>query len=48
MPVITLSRSASSVAVGVVAFPVNAIPSHAAACNGYVGLNFDDGPSNRC
>ncbi len=23
-----------------------AIPSHAGACNGYVGLTFDDGPSN--
>jgi peptidoglycan/xylan/chitin deacetylase (PgdA/CDA1 family) len=25
---------------------VGAAPSHAAACNGYVGLTFDDGPSN--
>ncbi|MFH8449181.1 polysaccharide deacetylase family protein [Streptomyces fungicidicus] len=24
---------------------LNAAPSHAAACNGYVGLTFDDGPS---
>ncbi|MEV0402417.1 polysaccharide deacetylase family protein [Actinoallomurus sp. NPDC050550] len=29
-----------------VAFTVNATPSHAATCNGYVGLTFDDGPSN--
>ncbi|WP_410673015.1 polysaccharide deacetylase family protein [Amycolatopsis sp. cmx-4-68] len=25
---------------------VAATPAHAAACNGYVGLTFDDGPSN--
>ena len=24
----------------------HATPSHAATCNGYVGLTFDDGPSN--
>ncbi|MCO6003603.1 polysaccharide deacetylase family protein [Actinoallomurus purpureus] len=29
-----------------VPFTVNATPSHAATCNGYVGLTFDDGPSN--
>jgi peptidoglycan/xylan/chitin deacetylase (PgdA/CDA1 family) len=29
-----------------VAFTVNATASHAATCNGYVGLSFDDGPSN--
>jgi peptidoglycan/xylan/chitin deacetylase (PgdA/CDA1 family) len=29
-----------------VAFTVNARASQAAACNGYVGLTFDDGPSN--
>jgi peptidoglycan/xylan/chitin deacetylase (PgdA/CDA1 family) len=28
-----------------VAFALNATPSHAATCNGYVGLTFDDGPS---
>ncbi|WP_329176574.1 polysaccharide deacetylase family protein [Streptomyces sp. NBC_01477] len=27
-------------------FTVNAPTSHAATCNGYVGLTFDDGPSN--
>src|SRR3954468_22194648 len=26
---------------------VSPAPAHAAACNGYVGLTFDDGPSNR-
>jgi peptidoglycan/xylan/chitin deacetylase (PgdA/CDA1 family) len=25
---------------------INAAPAHAAACNGYVGLTFDDGPSS--
>jgi len=25
---------------------VIAAPAHAATCNGYVGLTFDDGPSN--
>ncbi|PRY44886.1 polysaccharide deacetylase family protein [Umezawaea tangerina] len=29
----------------VVASAVTAAPAHAAACNGYVGLTFDDGPS---
>jgi peptidoglycan/xylan/chitin deacetylase (PgdA/CDA1 family) len=29
-----------------VALTVHATPSHAATCNGYVGLTFDDGPSN--
>src|SRR3954463_16730934 len=29
-----------------VAFTAGAAPSHAATCNGYVGLTFDDGPSN--
>ncbi|WUH92028.1 polysaccharide deacetylase family protein [Streptomyces sp. NBC_00433] len=27
-------------------FTTGATPSHAATCNGYVGLTFDDGPSN--
>jgi peptidoglycan/xylan/chitin deacetylase (PgdA/CDA1 family) len=31
---------------GTVAFTVTATPSRAATCNGYVGLTFDDGPSN--
>src|SRR5690348_4277882 len=38
---VALSATASTVAVTVVA-----TPSHAATCNGYVGLTFDDGPSN--
>jgi peptidoglycan/xylan/chitin deacetylase (PgdA/CDA1 family) len=29
-----------------VAVTAHATPSHAATCNGYVGLTFDDGPSN--
>src|SRR5262245_2642875 len=29
-----------------VAATVGAAPAHAATCNGYVGLTFDDGPSN--
>ncbi|NJP42116.1 polysaccharide deacetylase family protein [Actinacidiphila epipremni] len=31
---------------GVVTSTVNPTPSQAATCNGYVGLTFDDGPSN--
>ncbi|WP_371476670.1 polysaccharide deacetylase family protein [Kitasatospora sp. NBC_00315] len=31
---------------GAVTSTVNATPSHAATCSGYVGLTFDDGPSN--
>jgi peptidoglycan/xylan/chitin deacetylase (PgdA/CDA1 family) len=30
---------------GTAASAIDATPSHAAACNGYVGLTFDDGPS---
>jgi peptidoglycan/xylan/chitin deacetylase (PgdA/CDA1 family) len=33
-------------AASTVAFTVSAIPSQAATCSGYVGLTFDDGPSN--
>jgi peptidoglycan/xylan/chitin deacetylase (PgdA/CDA1 family) len=29
-----------------VAFTAGATPAHAATCNGYVGITFDDGPSN--
>jgi peptidoglycan/xylan/chitin deacetylase (PgdA/CDA1 family) len=35
--------AAAAVTAGLAA---TAAPSHAAACNGYVGLTFDDGPSN--
>uniref|UniRef100_UPI002741B326 polysaccharide deacetylase family protein n=1 Tax=Streptomyces sp. MK5 TaxID=3064253 RepID=UPI002741B326 len=42
-PVARLAVTALAVA-GVSA--VDATASHAAACNGYVGLTFDDGPSN--
>src|SRR5690348_12795482 len=38
---VALSATASTVV-----FTVTATPSHAASCNGYVGLTFDDGPSN--
>ncbi|MEE4543896.1 polysaccharide deacetylase family protein [Streptomyces sp. V4-01] len=31
---------------GTLSLGVGAPPSHAATCNGYVGLTFDDGPSN--
>jgi peptidoglycan/xylan/chitin deacetylase (PgdA/CDA1 family) len=34
----------AAAAAGTVAFAVGATPSHAAGCNGYVGLTFDDGP----
>ncbi|WP_405785494.1 MULTISPECIES: polysaccharide deacetylase family protein [unclassified Streptomyces] len=40
-----LAAAALAVA-GTVAVNVNATESHAATCNGYVGLTFDDGPSN--
>ena len=37
---------AALAAAATVAFTVNATPSLAATCTGYVGLTFDDGPSN--
>ena len=40
-----LAVAATAVASTVVASVVEATPSHAATCNGYVGLTFDDGPS---
>ncbi|MFJ1969567.1 polysaccharide deacetylase family protein [Streptomyces sp. NPDC087903] len=39
-----LAVAATAVA-GTVTCVVDATPSHAATCNGYVGLTFDDGPS---
>lgn len=36
---------AAMVVASTFAATVNAAPSHAATCNGYVGLTFDDGPS---
>ncbi|MFF5565984.1 polysaccharide deacetylase family protein [Streptomyces sp. NPDC012623] len=36
---------AAMTAAGTVTFAADATPSHAAACNGYVGLTFDDGPA---
>ncbi|GAB1338963.1 polysaccharide deacetylase family protein [Streptomyces sp. E-15] len=40
-----LAVAATAVA-GTVTAGVEAAPAHAAACTGYVGLTFDDGPSN--
>ncbi|WP_230395310.1 polysaccharide deacetylase family protein, partial [Plantactinospora alkalitolerans] len=40
-----LAVLATTVAMGSVAIAVVASPSSAAACNGYVGLTFDDGPT---
>ena len=37
---------ATLAAAGTIALTVSAAPSQAATCNGYVGLTFDDGPSN--
>jgi hypothetical protein len=37
---------AATLLAGTVASTVAATPSRAATCNGYVGLTFDDGPSN--
>jgi peptidoglycan/xylan/chitin deacetylase (PgdA/CDA1 family) len=37
---------AAMAVAGTVAAVVPSIPAHAAACTGYVGLTFDDGPSN--
>lgn len=37
---------AVALAAGTMAAAVHASPVHAATCNGYVGLTFDDGPSN--
>jgi peptidoglycan/xylan/chitin deacetylase (PgdA/CDA1 family) len=37
---------AAMAAASTVAFTVNSTPAHAATCNGYVGLTFDDGPSD--
>ncbi|MFJ1644703.1 polysaccharide deacetylase family protein [Streptomyces sp. NPDC088258] len=36
---------AAMTAAGTVTFAADATSSHAAACNGYVGLTFDDGPA---
>ncbi|QWB24994.1 polysaccharide deacetylase family protein [Streptomyces koelreuteriae] len=35
----------TAVLAAAAAFPVTTAPAQAAACNGYVGLTFDDGPS---
>jgi peptidoglycan/xylan/chitin deacetylase (PgdA/CDA1 family) len=43
--VVGLAVAAMGVA-GTTAVTLAAAPAHAATCNGYVGLTFDDGPSN--
>lgn len=40
-----LAVAAAAVA-GTALSPIDAAPAHAATCSGYVGLTFDDGPSN--
>ncbi|RSM46059.1 xylanase deacetylase [Amycolatopsis balhimycina DSM 5908] len=40
------AAAAMAVAAMAVAGTVAVTPAHAATCNGYVGLTFDDGPSN--
>src|SRR5690348_686412 len=42
----TASLAVASAATAAVAAVPHAAPAHAAARNGYVGLTFDDGPSN--
>ncbi|MBO4159243.1 MULTISPECIES: polysaccharide deacetylase family protein [Micromonospora] len=42
---VRLAVLATTVALGAVGVAVSATPSSAAACNGYVGLTFDDGPT---
>lgn len=44
-PVTALALAATAVA-GSFVLDAGAVPAHAATCNGYVGLTFDDGPSN--
>ena len=43
---VTGLAAAAMAVTGTVALTVTATPSQAATCNGYVGLTFDDGPSN--
>jgi len=45
-PLATALAVATMAAAGAVAFTTDAPAAQAAACNGYVGLTFDDGPSN--
>ncbi|TDD71150.1 polysaccharide deacetylase family protein [Actinomadura darangshiensis] len=42
----SLATGLALAAIAAVSTVAAAIPSQAAACNGYVGLTFDDGPSN--
>ncbi|MGK3205815.1 polysaccharide deacetylase family protein [Amycolatopsis sp. MEPSY49] len=41
-----MRRAILAAALLAVSSVVSTAPAHAAACNGYVGLTFDDGPSN--
>jgi peptidoglycan/xylan/chitin deacetylase (PgdA/CDA1 family) len=43
---ITGLAAAALALAGTVTLSLDATPAHAATCNGYVGLTFDDGPSN--
>ncbi|NLT55992.1 MAG: polysaccharide deacetylase family protein, partial [Actinomycetales bacterium] len=43
---VTGLAAAALTLAGTVTSTVNATPAQAAACNGYVGLTFDDGPSS--
>lgn len=43
---VTALAVAATAVAGTVTFAANATPAQAAGCAGYVGLTFDDGPSN--
>ncbi|MEU2062841.1 polysaccharide deacetylase family protein [Streptomyces sp. NPDC013455] len=45
-PLLTALAVAATAVAGTVTAAVDAAPAHAATCYGYVGLTFDDGPSN--
>lgn len=42
----TILAAIALAGAGALAITLTAVPSHAATCNGYVGLTFDDGPSS--
>jgi peptidoglycan/xylan/chitin deacetylase (PgdA/CDA1 family) len=46
LPARPLAAAAATIALAAGALTVATAPSHAATCSGYVGLTFDDGPSN--
>ncbi|AYN38334.1 polysaccharide deacetylase family protein [Streptomyces dangxiongensis] len=45
-PLLTALAVAATAVAGTVTAAVDTTPAHAAGCTGYVGLTFDDGPSN--